>query len=309
MATFTPVPVPAIPPLPPQLSLLSSGINPPNTSESVGDGVIDLTLLPADLAAELELDQTEEWIKGFGYLPRLGAAAVNRSPQDMDTELDPWVPANLSPVLCQPWVAITTFTLTALDWQAEDFVKRAEEQLDAAVPAAIEAEFWTGALAKANGWPNNYLAGANSTDKTPVPGTPVSILQGLGILQTALRTGFGGQGMIHVMPEAVPNLLNSRRVGKYLLDMFDNIIVPGVGYTGTGPTGDAPDAGTTWMYATDLVSCRVQKSCRVFPGSFAEALDRSEGGYPNTITFRAQKFVAATFDGFRQFAVLVSLPS
>ena len=147
-------------------------------------------------------------------------------------------------------------------------------------------------------------------------GTAVSVLEGLGKLQTALRgkgqgmvQTFGGQGMIHVTPEAVPNLLNSRRVGKYLLDMMDNIIIPGVGYPGTGPLVDPPASGTTWMYATDLVKARVQKQGRVFPGSFAEALDRSQGGYPNTITFRAEKFIAADFDGARQFAILVELPS
>jgi len=115
--------------------------------------------------------------------------------------------------------------------------------------------------------------------------------------------------MIHTMPEAVPNLLNTRLVGKYLLDMFGNIIVPGVGYTGTGPSTDAPAAGTTWMYATDMVTCRVQKKGKLFPGSFAEALDRSQGGYPNTITFRGFKIGGVSFDGSRQYAVLVEYPS
>lgn len=311
-----PIPVPAIAPLPPQLSLLSCAIIPPSGEGEDGtrDDVINLTWLPADLKAELELGmpgtdgKAEPWTKGFGYLPMNASAAINRAGADMDTVDDPFEPANESPVLVVPWYAGTKFTLSALDWDAEDFTVRAEQQLESAIPAAIESEFWSGTLAQANAWPNNYLTSSSVVNVTPVSG-PVSVLEGLGLIQTALRSGQGGQGMIHVTPEAVPNLLNSRRAGKYLLDMFDNIIIPGVGYPGTGPGGVAPDTGTTWMYGTDLVKCRVGKVAKVYPGSFAEALDRGQGGYPNTITFRAYKPVCAYFDGFRQFCVNVELPS
>lgn len=311
------VPIPAPAPLPPQVSLLSCARTPGNeANDTTDDSVLDLSMLPIDLRAELELDATEKWIRGIGYLPRSGYGAIARAPGDTTTVDDPFTPPNEPSVLCQPWTAFTKFTLTSLDWEAEDFLDRANEQLDAAVPAAIESEFWDGTLAQANGWPNNYLTNITNPAQNLTPGattisngTAVSVVQGLGILQTALRKGIGGQGMIHVTPEAVPNLLNTRRVGKFLLDMFDNIIIPGVGYSGNGPGGAAPSAGETWMYGTDLVSCRVQKKSHVYPGSFAEALDRSQGGYPNTITFRAFKFVAAYFDGFRQYAVKVTLPT
>jgi hypothetical protein len=311
MTTYGPVNVPAPPPLPPVLGLLSCAITPPSGDGDDGTDykAMDLSALPTDLKAELDTVRGEPWITGYGYLPRNLSAAINRAIGDVTTVDDPFDPPNETPVIVQPWAVFTKFTLTSLDWEAEDFQQRAEEQLDAALTQAIEQEFWDGTLAQANSWPNNYLSNdAAVTDITP-GGGPVSVLAGLGMLQTAMKQGMGAQGMIHVMPEAVPNLLNTRLVGKYLLDMFGNIIVPGVGYSGLGPGGSTPDAGTTWMYATDMVSVRVQKQAHVFPGSFAEALDRSQGGYPNTITFRAFKIVGASFDGYRQFAINVNLPS
>ena len=82
------------------------------------------------------------------------------------------------------------------------------------------------------------------------------------------------------------------------MDQFDNIIVPGVGYTGTGPSTDPPSAGTTWMYATDMVATRIQKKTKVFPSTFAEALDRGQGGNPNTITFRCQRLACGYWDHY-----------
>jgi hypothetical protein len=296
---------------------LSCSINPPSGEGDDGtdDSALDLTLLPSDLKAELALGKPgtggrgEPWIKGLSYIPMSGYGAVARALGDETTVMDPLEPPNEDQVIFQPIAAGTTFSLSALSWQAEDFQDRVEQQMKAAIPAAIETEFWSGAIAQAEGYPNNYLNNeANVTNLTPGAG-PVSVLAGLGMLQTALRKGMGGQGMVHVTPEAVPNLLNTRRAGKYLLDMFDNIIIPGVGYDGTGPGGSTPDAGTTFMYASDMVMCRVAKDIKVFPGSFAEALDRGQDSNPNLITFRAFQIFAAYFDGFRQFCVQVQLPS
>ena len=109
--------------------------------------------------------------------------------------------------------------------------------------------------------------------------------------------------MIHVRRDVAPNFLGARRVGALLLDPFDNIIVPGVGYAGVVPGGSAPPAGQACIYATDLVMTRDEPidESMVFPDTFEEALDRGQAGSPNTITFRAMKPMAAYFDGYRQF--------
>ena len=439
-------PVPAIPPKGPQVTLLGSSLAPPSTDNDNLDPTPDelanraeqLGLLPSELAQELELNRKEPWLGGFGYIPEGHSAARSRSPYDTTTVDSDLTPPNLAPVEVQPFDIGTKFTLSALDWQAEDYRGRAQRQNDVAMHKALEFEFWTGTLAKANGWPNPYLAagfssaggkvrdvttvgaigptitaavaptlpltitlatndtfvftgaldpntpdtftiapgtyttlaelvtavagalstadaapfstyvevfstggkivftekvygttgngdtitagdgGAAAIGFTALPatfasgaaGTPVSITKGLSLLQKAIAdTGFGGQSMIHLQPEAAPNLLNTRRQGKFMLDQFDNIIVPGVGYPGTAPDGTAPATGTSWMYATDIVATRIQKDTTVYPATFAEALDRGQNGNPNTITFRAERLGAAYFDGSLLAAVLINLPS
>jgi hypothetical protein len=295
------------------LSLLASSIAPssePDTYELNGE---QMALLPADLKLEIDARTNEAWTRGIKYLPENLSAAVNRAPNDRSTVMDPDDPPNEDIVEVDPIAIVTHFTCSSFGYQAIDYVGRAQRQNDLAVPAALELEFWDGAIAQASGAPNNYLTkSGEATILNTVLGTPVSIQAGLALLQDYLRAGLGGQGMIHVVPGAAPSLLNVRRVGKFMLDEFDNIVVPGVGYSGNGPISAlkaSPDAGTSWMFASDLVMTRVQKEARLFPDSMAEALDRGQNGEPNTVTFRAERFAMAYFDGFRLAAVLVNLPS
>ncbi|HWF25168.1 MAG TPA: hypothetical protein VG275_06965 [Solirubrobacteraceae bacterium] len=215
---------------------------------------------------------------------------------------------NLPIVTCIPWLMVAEDSCTSFGFEERDFRGRALRLLENATPQAIEREFWTGALAQAAGWPNNYLTNAASyTDLTPA-GTPPSVARGQQILQDAIAsTGFGGQGMIHCQPQTAPNLLNARRLGNLLLDIFDNLIVPGVGYPGTASGVGTPAAGTAVMFATDLVMTRTEGEGTVFPDSYAEALDRGQAGQPNRITFRAEKFGMAYFDAAVHFACRVTL--
>jgi hypothetical protein len=299
----------------PVLSLLASSVAPSNSGydgyELNGE---QIAMLPSDLKLEIDARTNEEWTRGIQYAPENLSAAVNRAPNDRSTVLNPFEPANEAIVECDPFAIVTHYTCSPFGFEAIDYIGRAERQNDLATPAALELEFWDGAIAQSvSGCPNNYLTkSGNATILNPTPGTAVSITQGLSLLQDGLRDGLGGQGMIHCVPGAAPSLINVRRVGKFMLDEFDNIVVPGVGYSGNGPIGAAhatPAAGTSWMFATDLVLTRVQAKARIFPDTMSEALDRGQDGNPNTVTFRAERLAMAYFDGFRQYAVLVNLPS
>jgi hypothetical protein len=244
-----------------------------------------------------------------------GTPAPGAAPPVSNTTGGPGAYGNLAIINYQPWLAVVEDSCSSWGWSERDFKGRALRLLDSATPAAIEAEFWAGILAQAKSYPNRYLMDSGVTNltpgaTTPTNGTPPTVDRGFEILQQALAAcGFGGQGMIHCEPAASPNLLNVRRVGSLLLDIFDNIVVPGVGYQGTGPTGDVPATGYSWMGATDLVACRSEQKGRVYPDTFAEALDRGQAGQPNRITFRAERFVAASADFACQFAIKVQLPS
>jgi len=236
-----------------------------------------------------------------------GSPAPGAAPPGSNTTGGVGTYTNLGINTVVPYLVVAEDWCSSFGFEERDFKGRASRLLENAKHQAIEKEFWTGALATAKGWPNRFLADANAVDLTPGGGPP-SVTRGMQILQDALQqTGFGGQGMIHVQAQTAPNLLGARRVGGLLLDIFDNIVVPGVGYPGTGPGNSTPAAGTAWMFASDLAMVREESEPTVFPDSFAEALDWGQAGSPNTIRFRAMKHAAAYFDGAVQVACRVTL--
>lgn len=99
----------------------------------------------------------------------------------------------------------------------------------------------------------------------------------LGALEAQLAACYGGEGVIHVPYTALPSLA-SRMLVKVgddgrLRTPAGNLVVAGQGYTGSGPDGSAPAAGTSWIYATGaLFGYRSEVFVRQFPDTF----DRSE---------------------------------
>ncbi len=236
------------------------------------------------------------------------ATSVGAAPPISNTTGGPGAYTNLGVNVFVPFLLIARDLCSPWGWQERDFKGRALRLLENGQYWGVEKEFWTGTQAQASGWPNNYLCNSASyTDLTPVSAPP-SVARGQQILQDALaQCGFGGQGMLHVQQQTTGNLLNVKRVGKVMLDIFDNIVVPGVGYDGICAGVGTPAAGTAVIFATDLVMTRVEEEGTVFPDSFAEALDRGQGGNPNLIEFRAEKHAAAYFDGACHFACRVTL--
>lgn len=301
---FTPV---APPPLrPPVVSLVTSGRDALAAGEDVGD----------------------RWVDGFSFQPELnvdpdllaacgGTSTAGATPDQPTVETVPW------------HAQVQDVCKSTFGYRGRDYVQRAVTALAAATPKAVEFEFWTGETAQAAGWPNLYLTNGTATDVTPTPGTAVTLDEGVALLEQALADcGSGARGMIHCQPLATPSTAIVRREGATLLTLRDTLVVPGVGYPGTGPTGTAPAAGKTWMYATGMVDVRlgpIQVYGRVGQGSggwvdvdnggqavgfdperFAPALlDRST----NTLTVPATRPVAAAWDGVCLFAVLVNVPS
>ena len=421
------VPVPAVPPRPPQLSLIASSIRPPDTSDpsTFPVDVEQYAALPSDLRMELDAQRGEAWTRGITYAPENQYSGVVRDPCDFSTVDLPSLPApsnlaaayvagggtiakealeyvvtavnsngettastavkitpaagsaavkltwtgveenatywvygrkegvkkrlaevgpfdvdqtvewldtgsatpgakspptenttggpgsytNLAIVSFQPYLVVAEDWCSSFGFEERDFKGRALRLLDNATPAAVEHEFWTGALAQARGWENNYLMKSGKVTNL-TPGTVPSVERGLAILQDYLaNTGLGGQGMIHVQPQTTTSLLKVRRVGSLLFDIFDNIVVPGSGYPMTGPGGEAPKTGNAFIACSDLVMTRTEKDGTIFPETFAQAFDWGQAGSPNTIRFRAERFAAAYFDGFRQACCEVVLPS
>ena len=320
--TYQSVVVEAIPPEPPPLSLLaaSKAMEPPDATTDPSSSSPDpdhLAEMPADLVAELrERHSDEMWVRGIRWAPESHRKALVRDPCDTETVIER--AENLPIRECLPFLIIAEDGCSAFGFEARDFQGRATRLLDNSKFEAIEHEFFTGTQASASGWPNDYLTNpATVEDLTPGAGAP-TIERGFQILQDALaECGFGGRGMLHVQRQTATNYLTVHDNEPHFLvkddtmyDLFGNIIVPGVGYTGFGPENAEPAEGKAWIYATDLVVVREEPKATIFPATFAEAMDwgqHGDEGEPNTIRFQAQKLALYQWDGACHFACEVTL--
>ena len=283
-------------------------------------------------ASVFPASKSTRWTGGFEYAPENQAPGVISDPCGTQVEDLPGTGSgtytNLPLVGYVPFLIQVEDSCSTWGWSERDFTGRALRLLDNATPNAVEREFWTGAFARntntgpivgTNAFlqqsnnPANGGTGLAAVDLTP--GTVPSVTRGIQILEDYLaNTGFGGQGMLHVAPETSPNLLGARRVGSLLLSVMDNIIVPGSGYPTSGATGPAgasnatPPSGQQWIFATDLVSVRLDLP-NVFPSVFAEAVERGNliATTPNLVRIRAQRFAAVSFDLNRLAACRVTL--
>lgn len=137
---------------------------------------------------------------------------------------------------------------------AQDALARVEQQ-------QLETAFWTGLAAdQAVAFPHlsadaEVMDGEVLLQPTASPiVTGADVAHGLGMLEQALADCYKGQGLIHVPRTALPTLaawkLASLNDDGRLVTPAGNLIVVGGGYPGSGPDGEAPAAGTTWIYAT-----------------------------------------------------------
>lgn len=151
---------------------------------------------------------------------------------------------------------------------------RAGDALQRLEDYTVENAFWTGlAGGQPVVWPH-LAANAQVLDKDSiilqsaagmvVTGTGVDVTDALGRLEAQLAVCYGGQGVIHIPALALPTFVAwtlvhmgteatpGEDVGK-LYTTKGNLVVPGGGYTGSGPDGTAAAAGSAWIYATGAV--------------------------------------------------------
>lgn len=139
----------------------------------------------------------------------------------------------------RPYVAFASDTCSTYP-SKRDFWGRAERKLLLAESTLLEEQLWLG------------TAGGNPflTD-TPITITSATSSYFVSRLDQALGEITSGQGMIHIRPILLGQLLfqqQVRLVGNVYLSPMGNIVVPGRGYNGTGPAGQAVGA-TEWVYA------------------------------------------------------------
>jgi hypothetical protein len=183
----------------------------------------------------------------------------------------------------------------------QEYLDRVEAKLLGVESARIEEEFWDGAVATAAGWPNKFLTDGDVT--LPEGASALGFVTALAVLEQAIADGTDwGEGMIHAKPFTVSIWASEglvHRDGNVLRTTLGTVVVPGRGYPGTGPSGQAHSADRAWAYATELVELR--RSAITFSGSDVEAVVPET----NERTVRASRNVAVTWDGCVQAGVLV----
>jgi hypothetical protein len=176
--------------------------------------------------------------------------------------------------------------------------------LDIVTQKAVEAEFWNGDIAQllTSDNDNRYLASAQSTDVTPLPGTAVKPAYGLSLLEQALgNASIGAQGTIHAT-RGIASTLKLEKDGQKLVTNLGTPVVAGVGYSKKGPSGSDAGEGKAWMYATGPVSVRLGPTI-LTPEKLNQAIDIRI----NNIQYYADRAAAVTWATTDAYAVLVDL--
>lgn len=178
----------------------------------------------------------------------------------------------------------------------DEFRGRAEQALDAVESFAVEKALSQGVDQSLN----PFFTDANVD--ILAGGVAVSAQTGLGYLEDAIGAS-GRAGMIHVTPSVAGalgfNYVREEENEGPITTAAGTPVVPGGGYIGAHMVGhNAPGGTKSWAFATGPVNVRHTDFELL---DISEVLDRTN----NIVTFRAERYVLATWDTALQSAVLV----
>jgi hypothetical protein len=265
------VPIAARPAAPPRVSLIASADRP---------------------AAPLP----EHWVNGITWVPELCLPESDSTfwwCSDADPESKGAIDSTPAAISYRPWIGWAGDSCSTFSVAERDLQGRAARRLQASLSRIIETELWTGTIAQAAGFPNAYLTDAATAEDLGTAG----LMYALAHLQAYLAENVNERGMIHATHRTASLWFAGgglRREGMLLLDPFDNIIVPGQGYDGSGIGGSGPVASgdTEYAFATSMVTVVIDNRITTNPPNLAEAIDREN----NNIAYRAEQIVAAIWD-------------
>lgn len=170
---------------------------------------------------------------------------------------------------------------------ATNFLDRAKQKLAVNEPWTIERVLWDGDS-------NNDNFSFVNSDLTPLT-TSAHPLRGFALLDaTVARNRTDGRGMIHVTPEVFVLLQQYklfRREGNVWFSPNDNIVVPGRGYSGNGPSGADATSTVHFMFGHPGIIQIVRSDVLTFPqdeASLATQMNR----LTNDIWVVAERVVA-----------------
>jgi hypothetical protein len=132
----------------------------------------------------------------------------------------------------------------------DDAYKRAEDHLLAGEERAVEAEIALGAIHT-----SAFLTDANSVDITPTPGTPVSVTQGVALLEEYLGANHHSTGVIVgnrrdiLLAVAADAVCCPKNTDTALYSGLGTPVAALAGFDGrTGPNADPAGTNEAWLF-------------------------------------------------------------
>jgi hypothetical protein len=174
----------------------------------------------------------------------------------------------------------------------DDAQDRATANLLAGEERAIERAIHRGEA-------GNTMTFQGATDVTPVPGTAVSIVAGVALLESFLAANYGGIGVIHANPREATFMANEylladtpNNASGALTTNLGTLVASEGGMDGDiGPTGAAAAGDDHWLFATGRPTIR-RSGVILTPPNRNSGLNISN----NNLEMLAERMVIVTWD-------------
>jgi hypothetical protein len=266
MASLTgPVYVPAPNPVIPRYGLLKVATGPLDLPVPARSGGIQYELSTCDLPLAYEV-----------------ACADGRAEKGITQGVD-----TLTGLPFVVYSAIRCDTVGLVNWGPERVNKFLYEQLVAGEQATVESVFSTSTF--------GVSPGLGGNPNVVNLGTAQGIVRATGMLESWLYARYGLPGVIHAPMIAAPYFSGSHDVkegsdGIWRTDVLTKVSFGN--YAGTGPTGQVPADGTTWLYITGQVAIWRTPDSDLFAPTMGQVINRST----NVITTVMEREYVISFD-------------
>lgn len=206
-------------------------------------------------------------------------------------------------VIATPFTVYGSFKCSPIGRQDDAFA-RAKAHLLSGEERSVEF-----AMATQTTHTSQALNSTNTVDTTPVPGTPVSVAQGVGILEAYIGANASGQGVILANRRDVTLMARDHVLldpSKSDTNLNTKLLTPVAalgGFDGkTGPSATAAGSGNSWLFALGGRPIIRRSEIMQVTGQIEDSLDRSL----NNLSILAERTYAVGWDCFTAAVLVVS---
>jgi hypothetical protein len=156
-----------------------------------------------------------------------------------------------APVSGAPFAVMTSYTCGSIGFDFAEAERRVRLRMALREQRAVERRIWQGQSNGTLGSIPGLFAGATNL------GSAGCAVEAMEILEQTLADNAVVGGMIHARPGMAAHLVNNHQIvegpGVRKRSILGTPFVFGQGYSGVGPTGQAVDGTSEWMYASGRV--------------------------------------------------------